>query len=102
MEQLIGLIIQVETEKKEAYNQAAHFCSSNQLVVNSPCFNTDTYYTGQAINISHHSGEEKRGIIAECTKDWIKAYSVDKLGNAITIEIELQDYINGAWIINIL
>lgn len=94
MDKEIGLTLEV--------NLTAVTCGATEPVIKAPCFNTDVYYNGQAVEVSHHSGEVRKGLIGECTKDYMTILVVDKVGEAKKIEIDLEDYIAGAWLVKLL
>lgn len=97
------LVVPVERPRRSRQHiKAAPWGMSRAPITKQYCFNTDTYRTGQAIKMSHHTGEVAKGIISECTKDWIKVYIVDQSGNCLIREIELEDYIAGSWIVELL
>lgn len=100
--QKVCLIVPVERPKRSRKKVKKQTPHKNAVVTLQPCFNTDIYTNGAAINMSYHTGEITHGIIAESTKDWIKVYIVNKQGQCLIREIELEDYINGVWIIKLL
>lgn len=97
------LVVPVERpHRSKGRITAAPWGMRRSVVVPQYCFNTDMYRTGEVVEMSHHEGEVSKGLIAECTKDYMKVYIVDKMGEPLMREIELEEYIAGTWIIKLL
>lgn len=62
-------------------------------------FNRDIFRKGTCITISHQAGDRYNAIISDIGYDYIEAYRVGVNGTSIKVEIDLEDYLNGVWLI---
>lgn len=62
-------------------------------------FDTDKYYQGVAIELQYHTGEVCCAIISFSNYELIQCYRTTEDGHVVLIEIDLEDYLNGTWLI---
>lgn len=74
-------------------------CRPQPVTCLQETFNQNIFHKGLCINVSHESGERYNAIISDTGYNYIEAYRVGATGESIKVEIDLEDYLNGVWLI---
>lgn len=72
---------------------------SNPVIKSKETFNLDIFGKGACIRVSHQSGLVTNAIISDAQLDYIEAYRLDITGTPVKLEIYLEEYLSGVWII---
>lgn len=65
-----------------------------------PVFNTELYHMGAAIYVKTPQGERFNALICDSGYDYIQCYHLENISfKPVLLEIELEEYLKGEWII---